>query len=374
MGLRFRKSLKIASGVKVNIGKHGVSSVSFGNFNIGSRGIYHTASIPGTGISYRSRVVGPPKQKAGLSQSRKKAKATEISITLRLQDDGSVDYLDAKGQPLPDQAIRVVQKQNRGLILEWLQQQCDKYNSEIEALINIHWTTPAPTGEIVVNPKPEPPKIEPYGPLSRLFAGQRQKVDERNRRAQEAYEKALLEWEKAEQALRSDVEVMSAVLSSALTSIEWPWETVVSFDIRDSGSTVLLDVDLPEIEDMPTGRAQVRQRDLRLIIEERSQSQIQFEYVTHIHAIGFRLIGEVFARLPSVSTVVCSGYSQRVNKNTGRIEDQYLYSVRVPRAMWEQIDFGNLRAIDVITCFERFQIRRNITKRGVISPIEPFTE
>ncbi|QUS59045.1 DUF4236 domain-containing protein [Pseudovibrio brasiliensis] len=55
MGLRFRKSFKIAPGVRVNVGKTR-SSVSIGSkgltTNISKRGVRTTASIPGTGLSY----------------------------------------------------------------------------------------------------------------------------------------------------------------------------------------------------------------------------------------------------------------------------------------------------------------------------------
>lgn len=55
MGLRFRKSIKIAPGIKVNLSKSG-TSLSIGGrgstVNISSRGVRTTYSIPGTGISY----------------------------------------------------------------------------------------------------------------------------------------------------------------------------------------------------------------------------------------------------------------------------------------------------------------------------------
>lgn len=374
MGIRFRRSIKIAPGVRMNVGKRGISSIGVGGFNFGSRGVHHTVSIPGTGISYRSKVVGRShKQKAASAKPQKSEKAV-VPVNLSLQDDGSVIYKDSKGRLLPDQLVRMTQKQNKELILQWLQEQCDKYNEEIESLSKIHLTTPAPAGEIVVNPKPEPPNIKPHGLMSRLLASQHQKTNERNRQAQQEYEEALLAWEKAEQTLKTDVEVMSAVLSSALASIEWPRETFVSFDIVGSGSIVLLDVELPPIEEMPTQQLQVSNRDMRLVRKDRSQAQIQLDYLAHIHAIGFRLIGDVFAYLSSASTVVFSGYSQRVNKKTGQVGDEYLYSTRVSRAIWEQVNFDNLEAIDVIACFERFELRRKVTQRGIISEVEPFTE
>lgn len=246
MGLRFRRSIKIAPGIRMNIGKRGVSSIGVGNVNFGSRGVYQSFSIPGTGISYRSKVVGRPQRKS-TSPKPQKAKTTEVPVTLKLQDDGSVAFTDKRGKPLSDELVREAKKQNKELILQWLQEQRDEYNSARESLLNIHLTTPAPVGEIIVNPKPELPKTETHGLISQLFSSQRQKVDERNKQAQQEYEKALLEWERAEQALRTNTEVMSAVLSNAFASIEWPRETSVSFDIVDEGRTVLLDIDLPEI-------------------------------------------------------------------------------------------------------------------------------
>lgn len=60
MGIRFRKSVKIAPGVKLNIGKKsvGVSVGSkYGGFSVNSKtGTRVRASLPGTGLSYSSKV------------------------------------------------------------------------------------------------------------------------------------------------------------------------------------------------------------------------------------------------------------------------------------------------------------------------------
>jgi len=60
-GLRFRKTIKIA-GIRINITKSGVSSLSIGKkgatVNIGKSGITTTVGIPGSGISYRKKILG----------------------------------------------------------------------------------------------------------------------------------------------------------------------------------------------------------------------------------------------------------------------------------------------------------------------------
>ena len=58
MGLNFRKSFKIAPGVRLNVGKKGISSVSVGGkgarVSVGKKGTRTTLGIPGTGLSYSS--------------------------------------------------------------------------------------------------------------------------------------------------------------------------------------------------------------------------------------------------------------------------------------------------------------------------------
>src|SRR5512132_1589948 len=54
MPLRFRRTIKVAPGVKLNLSKSGVSTTvgtKGVHFNFGKRGVKRTVSIPGTGIS-----------------------------------------------------------------------------------------------------------------------------------------------------------------------------------------------------------------------------------------------------------------------------------------------------------------------------------
>lgn len=62
MGFRFRKSIKIAPGIKVNLCAGGVSTTigrRGASVNIGKRGTRATVGLPGTGISYSEKLSGP---------------------------------------------------------------------------------------------------------------------------------------------------------------------------------------------------------------------------------------------------------------------------------------------------------------------------
>lgn len=73
--LRFRKRIKIAPGLHINIGERGVSA-SVGRpgatVNIGQRGVRTTVGLPGTGISYTSTArpaVAPTQPGAGVPRA-----------------------------------------------------------------------------------------------------------------------------------------------------------------------------------------------------------------------------------------------------------------------------------------------------------------
>lgn len=58
MGFRFRKQIKIAPGLKLNVTKKGLSSFSLGkkgaSINVSGKSVSNTIGIPGTGLSYKT--------------------------------------------------------------------------------------------------------------------------------------------------------------------------------------------------------------------------------------------------------------------------------------------------------------------------------
>lgn len=60
MSFRFKKSIKIIPGIKLNISKNGLNSVTIGkpgaSVNISKKGKQATVGIPGTGLSYSQKL------------------------------------------------------------------------------------------------------------------------------------------------------------------------------------------------------------------------------------------------------------------------------------------------------------------------------
>lgn len=81
MGLNFRKSIKVADGVKLNVGKKS-AGVSVGGKYVGASfnsrtGARVRASLPGTGLSYTKSLGG---SKKSTSKRRKKSMASTILL------------------------------------------------------------------------------------------------------------------------------------------------------------------------------------------------------------------------------------------------------------------------------------------------------
>jgi hypothetical protein len=72
-------------------------------------------------------------------------------------------------------------------------------------------------------------------------------------------------------------------------------------------------VDLPEIEDLPTTVAALTGRGFEIKFTDASATKVRQLYMRHVHGVGFRLIGEVFARLP-----VCEERGRALTRVTPR--------------------------------------------------------
>jgi hypothetical protein len=391
MALRFRRSVKLAPGLRLNFSGSG-ASLSVGprgaSVNFGSRGAFLNSGIPGTGLYSRSRLGGAP------SQASARPGKVQVEATIRVEDDGTVKYLDANGQPLNDYLTNLAKRQQGARIREMLEETSAQINAETEALGKIHCYTPKPdetptrAKRAFDKPAPQRPTPKPVGFFARLF-GKRAEIESQNAEAQQRYEgefsrwnseKAVFEAREEEQSrtfdrlLRSDVEFMQQVLEDNLQDIVWPRETLVSFEVRDDGKSVDLDVDLPEIEDLPRRVTSVPERGYKLSGKQLRGKALQELYARHVHGVGFRIIGEVFATLPTIEQVTSSAFTQRDDPATGQRSDTYVYSVRVTRRDWAKINFKNVAGVDVVACFDRFELRRKVGRTGAFERIVPLDE
>ena len=396
MAIRFRRRIKLAPGLHLNLSGSGLSfsaGPKGASMTIGGRGgTFMNTGIPGTGIYIRERV-GDRSAGASRLRSSSDSNTAPMTITISVEDDGSVTFRDQTGELLDERVLKQVKEQQKEAIKDLMQGACDRINVHIEALEEIHHATPSPNKrpnyelQPYVEPRPTTPLQRKHGIMGALFSSKRAQIDKENAEVEATYQRELLLWNNnrqqhearevvrrllIEEKVLSELPAMEIVLEQRLMDIVWPRETALSSEVRNDGRVVMIDVDLPEIGELPRKTATMPARGYKLPIKELSSTRIQQLYMRHVHGIGFRILGEVFYVLPKAEQIVLSGYTQRPDKATGEVNDEYVYSVQVNRCDFAEINFSNLKAVDPVEALGRFNIRREITKTGLFKEIAPF--
>lgn len=394
MSLRFRKSFKLAPGLRLNMSKSGFG-FSVGprgaSMSFGPRGNYQNINLPG-GFSYRSRIGHTASQSNPTSVSPDSQKVS-IHVKIGLENDGTVTFMDQYGDSLSPSLQDVAKKQQGDTIKAWLKENCEEINEKIAQLDAIHASTSAPWQKPIYTPIPftsEPPDLprpKDLGILGHFLPWVKRRIETDNATTDAEYDERLTVWRNLkashenseserrtllEERLYREPEVMQLVLQQRLAIVPWPRETDIAIEITEGGKSAIVDVDLPEIEDVPRKTVTYGGRGWKVSIKELSDFKVTQLYMRHVHGIAFRVIGETFAALPTVKHVVLSGYSQRSNKVTGKITDEYIYSVKVSREQWSKLNFENLSAVDVTESLSQFELRREMSKSGRFTAIEPF--
>jgi hypothetical protein len=386
MALRFRKSVKLAPGLRMNLSGSGASwtlGPRGASVGIGKRGTFLNTGIPGTGLYARQSLTSSSESRPTSNTTAVPAEKANIKLTVAVEEDGTINFTDAAGNPVAADLIDQAKRQKGDAIKAMIQDACDTINERVAAVAELHLDTPDPRTRIKLEPipfdTPQPVAPQPgqLGFFAKMVPSKVRTMEAANNRAKEknaheAAERARLTLFTTSQ--QGNPEAMEEFFTKVLEDIEWPRETQVSFEVLHGGTGLAFDVDLPEVEDMPNKTATVPQRGYKMTVKELGPVKVQKLYAQHVHSIAFRLLGEAFAMLPTVQRVVLSGYSQRPDPATGHDKDDYLLSVGVTRDQWEKINFEQLGAVDVVGALDQFELRRNMLKTGAFKAIEPLNQ
>ncbi|MDN3555052.1 DUF4236 domain-containing protein [Halomonas maura] len=411
MALRFRKRIKVAPGLRLNLGKSGIGA-SVGprgaRVTISKRGVHAKVGIPGTGLSYRSRLDGPSgprhtdsRRSSGSESSPAKRleealkDGGEIPVVVEVDDSGQIDIRDGAGERFDDAEFRVLKRYMGDSLRELVQAECERLNAELDRLGRIHLETPPPLDQPrfqrrtfrTPEPQPEPPLRKSafarllWPPAGRAIDAENQARDTRYREAMDnwrgdrhVFEQHELRRQKRDTDwVRHDIDAMAEVLEDYLGEIPWPRETAISFDLGSNAATVAIDIELPQEDAFPGSEWSMPAGQLKVSRKALPATRRRQLYRDHAHGVAMRVLGEVFHRLPSVKVAMLSAYTDALDQVTGNHEETYLYSVLVPKPAWKMIDFAALDRLDPVQVLEAFALRRKLTRTGIFKPITPFT-
>ncbi|MGE7665812.1 DUF4236 domain-containing protein [Ureibacillus composti] len=345
MGLRFRKSFKIAPGVRLNVGKKS-TGISFGGkgmrYSINSSG-RRTASIgiPGTGLSYVSTNSSGRSYKTKAYQTNQRLKNLDIEIQ--------------KEQEIERAKYEV----------ELFENQCDlvksihkEYDDEVDWSSLISSSPPFQLGEMGPREKEAISKYENYKPkfFERLFKRSEkvqtqlaQQIEIAKAEDQVEYK----EWEDlveiANKVLAGDIEAYFHVLeemnplgdlsefgSGFTFSTDEPSYMEVEFDVH---SDQLIPKDEKKLT--KTGKLSIKPMTKTRYFE------LQQDYVC---SCILRIARDLFAMLP-LDLVIIHAYDEFLNTQTGHEERKLIVSIKIERTILNTLNFDSIDCSDSMNNF-----------------------
>ena len=365
MGFRFSKRIMLMPGVRLNLGLRGVS-MSAGprgaSVTVGKRGVFGNVGLPGSGLSYRTRLDKPSSRAPSRSDAPPEPGAP-AQFTLRFQGN-QVEYLGQDPQPYDDETVARIKTVFRDQLKPALEDRVTSLNAGLAELTAVHRSTPPPA------PSAAPPRLA-AGPFDRPKptrpADPALHPDFVSRLSD--WQVARAEHERTASGHSPDLEAIAQPVLDRLATIDWPRETNISLDLDPAGRILLLAVDLPELEDMPREQYSLAVRDLTILAKPLSAAAVTRLYAGHVHSVIFRLVGEAFAAEGSVDVLRIAAYRQETAPATGRIEHVWLLAVTVSRHQWRALAFDNLAAVDPQAAIERFDLVRDMKTAGGFRPI-----
>jgi len=323
--MRFRKQVQICKGVKLNLSGSGVSCTVGGkglSLNLGKKGVFMNTGLPGTGIYDRKKLIDGKFNGVlgGFLKDKLGGGAPDMSnYQLVIEDNGDVEILTAQGRAVSAEEAREIRKtewyeQNSAQLMEQFAQEIE---AQTEAFVSLYRSSS---------------RVSRAGGIEA---------------AAEVEEK----------------------LDSWLEELELPMRFDVEYEYDETDGSVMLDVDLPEIEDIPEDKV-VELASGAIRAKDKTQKEIKQDYINCVLGLCVYLASNVFALSKGISDVLVSGYTQRRDKKTGERMDCYVCSIAFERAEFQNDDCSTE---EPEAFCNRFCSRINVLSSGELKQIEPYS-
>lgn len=315
--MRFRKTVNICKGVKVNLSKSGMSctvGVKGLSVNVGRNGVYLNTGIPGTGLYDRRKIAG-----GRSTQTKKRTEEVDVrDYELCLDEDGQVLILRRDGRRASDDEARRLRR------TDWYARESAELMAQLKAEMDAE-------SDAFVSVCRQAQQVGPLG-------------------------------------APEDAAVVEQRIDRWLGELTLPVEFSVQYEYSPAG-TLMLDLDLPEIEDLPEQKA-VEMAGGSVKPRAKSLRELREEYQTCVLGLAVFFASSMFALSSGISQVLISGYTQRRDRKTGEMEDCYIFSIAFEREAFERTDVGDE---DPCRFCDRFRSRINVLSTGEFKRIEPYS-
>ena len=170
--------------------------------------------------------------------------------------------------------------------------------------------------------------------------------------------------------LDGDEEYVNRQIDSVLSEIDLPHDFSFEYVYDQEKCLLCLNVDLPEIEDIPNQKA-VYLSSGKVSVKSKTLGELRHDYAKAVCGLAFYLAGKMYEISPNIDLLRIAGYTQRTNKKTDVVEDQYVYVVLFEREPFMALDF---ESISPIAAFQQFPHTMNISASGEMKTIDAEKE
>ena len=408
MAFRFQKRVRLMPGVRMNFSKSGVS-LSFGGrgatLNVSSRGVRSTVGIPGTGMSWSRQVSSggraPTRRQieAAIRRAEREARVAEATALVERHESQLRDVVE-QWREMPDVPRRADyercrlprpfeetepapappnERDSRRALRASLRKEAIRALNEhparfalllplagglAAAALDVDGALPIGLGSFVgvvallLLLRAAIATLRTRRQLQRAWPEHWREEQQRHAAAHAAWEarqgEARAKWDMAEREriafverlLAGDPEAVEMEVSSQLQALDFPFETACDVATSD-GAIVYLAVDLPEIEDViPETKHRVL-KDGTIKEARRTNNERGAAYAELACGLAIQLARCAVAAAPTVREVHVGAYTQRRQRGSGALTDEWVYELAFDRANLEQLEPESVDPVDL---------------------------
>ena len=189
---------------------------------------------------------------------------------------------------------------------------------------------------------------------------------EENERIRREYAARL---EQLRRGVGADEDYVEEQIGDWISAVDLPVEFQLEYEYDPAAGVLMADLDLPEIEEIP-GEETVTLASGVTRLKPKSQKTIRDEYANCVMGLGVFCASHFFCVTPEMERVLLSAYTQRRNKKTGEMQDEYIYSVIFEREAFEKDGYQDM---EPEVFFNKFKSRMLRLASGDFKVIEPYT-
>ncbi|MBD8070686.1 DUF4236 domain-containing protein [Bacillus sp. PS06] len=361
MGLRFRKSFKVAPGVRFNVSTKSVGA-SFGGkglrYSVNSSGRRTTTvGIPGSGVSYSSTSSSGRKYKSSAYTQRNEIVRRQKEI--------------AKLQELERNQLEVEAYENKVEMIKSIHKECD---DEVNWLEMKNTPSPFTKGEKGPNERIAEEKLNSYKPgfLSKIL----KQEEKKKKHLIDNIEKAKLEdqqdylnWEElvetATNVLDGDIDTYFKVIEEFA-----PLDDLLEFGsgfefFMEDPHSIEVEFNVHTESVVPT-QVKSLTKTGKLSVKDMPKTKyydIQQDYVC---SSVIRIARDLFALLP-LHFVYIHAFDEHLNTSTGHTEQVVILSVRIEKNILQTL---NVETIDCSDAMQNFKHNMKFKKTKGFDPVE----